>query len=578
MLDRMDVDSSRAARGAGHPSGGSRPTTAVLRRILPLILLVGFAAGALQRNPVALDERQADGLFYYQIAQNVAAGEGLLTGVSLFGQGLRELPSTTTVQPLWPLLLGWTGRSVGLDRAAAGLPELFYLVSLILLYVLANRIGRCLGAEILVSVRGVPVLDLGSVLVAILGANSVYRAYTSLAYSEGLAMTLLFGALLAMPGLETRRVMARAGLAGLLAGLAYLARSQLILVPLGMAAALALVGIRDREMRGAALACLVCALAPVGVWIAFLLSALGPFPPAVLIDFAAYRETPALPEFALTVIYSGVIDRVRDLFASFAVAFDPRGFSSYVTSFGFIAYAVPAALVVFGWGLARGRGNSARLLEAFDRSHLPALSVCLVAGAALAPVHAAHMTIWIEWHFGWRHGVPFVLALAPAIAVLSRTGAMARALVLLAVVVGISAPATTPANYLLGPQRPTWPAEQSLMRWIDEHPRPPVLLAIMARSLAARSRGVAHQLDCGGPDHVRVQLELLPVSYLVVYASDLRTCPELAGLGSPGLERVKRFGRGAQEISVLVLGAGGARPAPSPDAPLDPQLKIHPNG
>jgi hypothetical protein len=114
----------------------------VLRRILPLILLVGFAAGALGRNPVALDERQADGLFYYQIAQHVAVGEGLLTSVSLFGQGMRELPSTTTVQPLWPLLLGWIGRSVGLDRAAAGLSELLYLVSLILLYALANRIGR----------------------------------------------------------------------------------------------------------------------------------------------------------------------------------------------------------------------------------------------------------------------------------------------------------------------------------------------------------------------------------------------------------------------------------------------------
>jgi hypothetical protein len=564
MLDRMDADSSRASRGARHPSGGSSTSTAGLHRILPLILLFGFAAGALGRNPVALDERQADGLFYYQIAQHVAAGEGLLTSVSLFGQGLRELPATTTVQPLWPLLLGWTGRSVGLDRAAAGLPELFYLVSLILLYVLANRIGRCLGAEILASVRGVPVLDLGSVAVAILGANSVYRAYTSLAYSEGLAMTLLFGALLAMPGPGTRRVMARAGLAGLLAGLAYLARSQLILVPLGMVAAMGFVGIRDGEMRRAALACLAFGLLPAGVWVAFLVSALGPVPPAVLIDFAAYRETAELPEFALLARHSGVVDRILDVFVSVGVALRPFDAQSYVASFGPAAYAVPAALGISVWGLARGPGIGSALVRGCDRSRLPLVASCAVAAAALAPVHLAHMDVWIEWLFAWRHGVPFVLAMVPAIAVLSRSGALARALVLGAVVIGVVSPSTTPANYIAGTQRPTWPAEQSLVRWIDEHSRPPVLLGTMARSLAARSRGVAHQLDCGPPEAVLRQLELLPVDYLVVYASDLQTCPELAELGSSLFAQVKRFGRGARQITVLVGSPAGDR-KPHPD-------------
>lgn len=560
MLAAMGAGVSEASSDDRASAQAARPHR-WLRRALPAALLVAFAAGKLALNPVAIDERRADGLFYYQIAQHVAAGEGLLTSVSLFGQGLRALPSPTSVQPLWPLLLGWTGRLVGLDRAAVGLPEGLYLLSLLLLYALANRIGRCLGAEVLVSLRGVPVVDLGAVAIAILGSNSVYRAYTSLPYSEGLALVLLFGALLLLPGPGSRRPLAGAALAGLLAGLAYLARSQLVLVPLGLAAALALVGIRAREMRGAALACLLAALTPAGAWIAFLHSALGSVPPAVLVDFSAYRETPALPEFPLRVIYSGVGDRALDLLSSFAAAFDPRSLVSYVTSFGLVAYAVPAALGVVAFGLARGPGLRAGLARAFDRQRLPALAAGLAAAAALAPVHAAHMTIWIEWHFGWRHGLPYVLALVPAIAVLSRTGALARALVLGAVALGIAAPATTPANYLVGARRPTWPAEQGLMRWIDEHERPPVMLAVMARSLAARSRGVAHQLDCGGPDHVRLQLELLPVDYLVVYASDLRSCPELAALGSPEFTRVKRFGRGDQEITVLSLSSRAVRPS-----------------
>ena len=41
--------------------------------------------------------------------------------------------------------------------------------------------------------------------------------------------------------------------------------------------------------------------------------------------------------------------------------------------------------------------------------------------------------------------------------------------------------------------RPTWPAEQRLVAWLDEQPRPPVVLARMARSIGALSRAVDSQ-------------------------------------------------------------------------------------
>jgi hypothetical protein len=55
-------------------------------------------------------------------------------------------------------------------------------------------------------------------------------------------------------------------------------------------------------------------------------------------------------------------------------------------------------------------------------------------------------------------------------------------------------------------------------------------------------------------------MELLPIDYLVVYATDLRSCPELAELGAAGFVPVKRFGTGTREISVLALGPEPPRP------------------
>jgi hypothetical protein len=536
-----------------------------IRLVAPALLLLAFAHEKAGLDPVTRYERMGDGAFYYQIAQHVAAGEGLRTSVSLFGQGLRELPAPTSVQPLWPLLLGWSGRWLGLDRAAECVPETLYFVSLLLLYVWANRIARAVGSDVLLAIRGVPVLDVGAAAVALLGSNAVFSAYTSKAYSEGLAFALLLASLLALPAHASRHATARAALAGALAGLAYLARSQLVGAPLALGVALGVGGVRRPALRWAAPASLAASAAVVLPWIAHLLASLRWLSPRVLVDFSAYRETPELARPALLVPFAGPLERLLDALASIPHAFHPTAPLTYVESFGPVVHALPAAALLAGWRWLRRRSRSDA--RAAAREPVLPLASLLVAAAALVPLHAAHMALGPEWLFHWRHGLPLILAIVPALALLAPLGALARVVGVALVGVSTFLPAHAPRDYVLGNERATWEAERRLVEWLDAHPQPPVLLALYSRSLAAQSRAVAHQLDCTSPQSVMQQLDVLPIDYLVVHVSAAAGhCPELADLPAGRLELVRRFGRGWRQIWVARLaapsgGTGSLRPA-----------------
>ena len=321
------------------------------RYVIPLLLLALFAFEKASLNPSTRNQRRSDGVYYFQIARHIADGDGLRTSVSLYGQGLRNMPSPATIQPLWPLVLGYAGRVLGMDRAAHLLPEAFYFGSLLLLYLLANQLGSAFGSRDLIRFRGITVLDLGTLAAAIFGVNAVFSAYTSMAYTEGLAFCLLFAALLALPTATSRRVLARAAVSGLLAGLAYLTRSQFILIPLVVAAALALLRIREPRLRGAWLASLAAAAGVVTPWIIFLMRSLPTFPARVLIDFSAHRENEALLRPVLIVEFDSPLDRMIDFAESFVQAFHPTAKLAYIESFGPIVYVIPLALVIAGWRL-----------------------------------------------------------------------------------------------------------------------------------------------------------------------------------------------------------------------------------
>ncbi len=134
---------------ADHPASGgeaavSGPTERA-RRTLPegwlltVLLLAGLALLKLEFNP-GLGRDFLDGNYYFQIAQHVERGEGLKTHVSLYHQGLKSFPHAANVAPIWPLALGYLGRWVDLWKLCETLPEALYLVDLLLLFLLADRL------------------------------------------------------------------------------------------------------------------------------------------------------------------------------------------------------------------------------------------------------------------------------------------------------------------------------------------------------------------------------------------------------------------------------------------------------
>ena len=216
--------------------------------MLLLLILAGLGLAKLSYD-IGTGPYGLDASFYFQLAQNVSQGEGVVTNVSLDHEGLATFPQRMMIYPLWPLVLGYAGRVLGMFTAAKLLPPIFYILDLLLLYVLANRLStRLAGHSDLVDV-GVIQLKVGHLFVLLLGLNTIFFAATSHPYTEGLAFLLAFGALLLLDYSAERRAVAFVGLCAVACGLAFLARSQMIVLGVGIGAALIINSLFERRYR-----------------------------------------------------------------------------------------------------------------------------------------------------------------------------------------------------------------------------------------------------------------------------------------------------------------------------------------
>src|SRR5688572_4355417 len=268
------------------------------------IIAVLFSLQSLRR--VGAGSWGTDGSYYFQVARHVAEGDGLLTSVCLYNQGLQKLPTHTNIYPLWPLLLGLTGRLIPLHAAATLLPRLFYVGSLILLFILVDRmVGR----------RGY----IPHAAVAILGLQPLFFLASVYPYTDGMALFLTLATLLMLDRALRSQSAVDFGLCGALAALSFLTRSQMLMTGIALGAMLMVLA-AARRVRWLSVATFAGGFAvAVLPWIVHLATFIRPFRLSALLSM--HNETPGLPPFDQKVATAGPLDYILDRLSGLPVMF-----------------------------------------------------------------------------------------------------------------------------------------------------------------------------------------------------------------------------------------------------------------
>lgn len=473
-----------------------RPAPARARTLLLLVLLAVFSVLKAQHDVHWTQGR--DGRYYSDIARQVMNGEGLTTRISNYNQGYREWPARTNQAPLWLLTYGLSARQVGLETAARRLPQLLYLVDLVLLYFLANRIWLRLAGRQASGLAGSGVPNLGHAAVALFGANAVFFHFTSLPFTEGLAFGLTFGALLALDRAAERNQPVWGALAGALAALALLTRGQLVAVPIAVLGGLAIAGFRPGGWRIPVAAAAAGALVFVP-WIGWLASWVPALSLPIVLGFGQLQEAIGLPPLSFFVESESLGAYLADRWGGVVIAFDPGSELSYFSSFGWPVALAPLAGVAALLLLAR-RPSRLRGWLAPEKALLWT-AVALGAGSLL-PVHHAHSVIFEPWLFGYRHGLPFLYLLLPALAFwLSHDRPAVRIGAAGIVALGVLQAGAAVLQQVPGDSEPIVnEAEIRLGRWLDRQEGHPVVVYWdPTRIPLVSEKAFAHWTDCDQP-------------------------------------------------------------------------------
>jgi hypothetical protein len=486
--------------------------------IIGALTLLRFAKGA-GDPPYAIDAS-----YYFQLARHVMRGDGLVTTVSLYHEGW-VAPAKTFIYPLWPLILGYTGRILGLERAADLLPRLFYVVDLVLLYLLAMRIAVRFGGLRMSGRWWIP--DSAHWVVLIFGLAPRYFGATTHPYTEGLGFAMAFASLLALERYERTRGIGAVALSGAFAGLAFLTRTQLVGIAIGCFLALAWLAIRDKRARAGVLVWSIAAGLVVAPWFVFLGSIPGVTPntlPRVeLPRFAGWSELPTRTAW------------LRQRASSLGVMFDPSNAQSYVQSFGVVAFLVPLAAVV---ALVH-RGKTQRTLLT---------NAVLIAGVFfLFNLMLYHSEVWMPWLFGWRHGLPYILLIALTVPwLVARAGRWAPA-VALVLLVSAATSANSVFAFVRSPDPRLTRGETELVSWMNA--RPTSAMTTNAQILGSMSDAHLYWTYCDASgESTRAMLAKLPIRYVILYEHEMR-CRFV--MEADPLRLVAAFGEPRQRVFVL---------------------------
>ncbi len=393
-------------------------------RLFLAFLVLLAPVKALQTGP--LRWMNIDGGYYTEVARHVRDGLGLTTHVSLNNFGYESFPHPTSIYPLWPVVLGMTGRVVDLTTAAHWLPAILYFVSIIG----AFGFGRSVWPAPVFPSSGLPING-GHIAAALLAFNRQFIVFTSVPYTEGLSWALffLFFWRLSKKSAETSAIWGVE--LGLWLSALYFARSQFIVIPLAVGGALFLrlcVGPdRMRWLRVGATAAAVTGTA-LGAWLAHLSTFVADLGPTALVRFDQNRANDLLAEFDVIVETDGALDLLTDRLSGLGTAYSPAGAHSWHGNVGTANWALPVAGVFALVALRRPvQGWWARRLASI-RSDDAILrgAMLLVAVGGLLSVHLAHKHFNGDWYFYRRQGLIAIFAfLLPLMWLLRRKGAAA---------------------------------------------------------------------------------------------------------------------------------------------------------
>jgi hypothetical protein len=144
-----------------------------------------------------------------------------------------------------------------------------------------------------------------------------------------------------------------------------------------------------------------------------------------------------------------------------------------------------------------------------------------------------------------------VLGIVLALAYLWRLGIWGRIALLLMVATGIAL-ASPPDRYIRGGNQPPSAADRELLKWIDGHSRPPVILGLSGRWLAASSQAVAHVPVCTSAEAIDEQIRVLSPDYVIIRLASMRSsCEPLRDIDRSAVEQVMVFGPRRNPIWVL---------------------------
>jgi len=282
--------------------------------------------------------------------------------------------------------------------------------------------------------RRLPGFHAGHLAALLLGLQREFVIYTSLPYTEGIAWSLLF--LFAWRLVRERGAlrMGAAAEAGVWMGLLYLARAQLLLVPMALAVAytlrFALGPDRRRVATHGVLALGVFAVF-LGAWWVHLRTIVPGAGLGALLRFDQNRANDLLSPLEVFVTTEGPLAFLLDRGRGVAVAWGLVRGTGYADAFYTLHWALPLALPflaasVVGALRREGRGALARLRspEAF-----PWVFLCVLAVGSLLSLHLAHKVYNGEWYFARRQGLVALFAFFLSLWwLLARAGRVGRAL------------------------------------------------------------------------------------------------------------------------------------------------------